>query len=239
MHINEDKLHSCIKSMKQHFTKSSVDLIGNRVYKIFDYYIVYNKSKKSLELDCVSDLICSNAKYIFSCSLPKSISTLNIQIVDNLPEVSKNLNNEVVISETPKKLLEELSNTEYVINHEKFMFSVPIPELIDDLKLVQEHNNVKIMYKYEVMRTIMDAELRSNKILCNSWSVTKEIIEMAVKKYDNIENTARQILRNQMMSNYRDIMDNLVHYSEKIDNQVLSQAFKKIVLDIQKGKYNK
>ena len=52
MKLDDNKLDVCISALKQDLSKSQLALVHNKVYKFEDTYIIFNKSRKSMMIDC-------------------------------------------------------------------------------------------------------------------------------------------------------------------------------------------
>ncbi len=239
MKLDDNKLDVCISALKQDLSKSQLALVHNKVYKFEDTYIIFNKSRKSMMIDC-GHTIYSDNKYIFTAYYPKSVGVLKASIIDGETKITTSLiEMESGVHELPKALAFELSCSEYKIDNDDYLFSVPLIEFPDSISITQEGNNVKFIHKYELLRTIVNAKIVGNMILCNSWSSAINIMDKIIEKFETQESRAYVNMCNNMNISYKDIMYSIEYKKDKLDIQKLYILFDKIVKDIQSGKYNK
>ena len=151
MKLDDNKLDVCISALKQDLSKSQLALVHNKVYKFEDTYIIFNKSRKSMMIDC-GHTIYSDNKYIFTAYYPKSVGVLKASIIDGETKITTSLiEMESGVHELPKALEFELSCSEYKIDNDDYLFSVPLIEFPDSISITQEGNNVKFIHKYELL----------------------------------------------------------------------------------------
>jgi hypothetical protein len=190
-------------------------------------------------IDC-GHTIYSDNKYIFTAYYPKSVGVLKASIIDGETKITTSLiEMESGVHELPKALAFELSCSEYKIDNDDYLFSVPLIEFPDSISITQEGNNVKFIHKYELLRTIVNAKIVGNMILCNSWSSAINIMDKIIEKFETQESRAYVNMCNNMNISYKDIMYSIEYKKDKLDIQKLYILFDKIVKDIQGGKYNK
>lgn len=239
MILDDNKLDVCISALKQDLTKSQLSLVHNKVYKFEETYIIFNKSRKSMVIDC-GYTVYSDKKYILVHELPKSVGVLKASIIDGKSKITTSLiEMESGVHKLPKALDFELSCAEYKIDNDDYLFSVPLIEFPDSILITQEGNNVKFIHKYELLRTIVNAKIVDNMILCNCWSSVINIMNKIIEKFETQESRAYANMCNNMNTSYKDIMYSIEYKKDKLDIQKLYILFNKIVKDIQCGKYNK